>query len=58
MIFEFRIDANVNEAAEHIEGAYAKLLEYSRLVTSNGWLIVKVFAVLIIFFLIFIVFLT
>jgi len=57
-MFEFRIDANVNEATEHIEGAYKKLVELLDLVKSNGWLIVKVFAVLIIFFLIFIVFLT
>ena len=55
--FFFRIDANVNDAAHHIEGAHTELLKYLRSVTSNRWLIIKVFAVLIIFFLIFIVFL-
>ena len=53
----FRIDANVDEAGHHIEGAHTELLKYLRSVTSNRWLIIKVFAVLIIFFLIFIVFL-
>jgi len=52
-----RIDANVDEASHHVEGAHTELLKYLRSVTSNRWLIVKVFAVLIIFFLIFIVFL-
>lgn len=52
-----RIDANVTEASDHIEGAHSELLKYLRSVTSNRWLIIKVFAVLIIFFLIFIVFL-
>ncbi|CAF3024620.1 unnamed protein product, partial [Rotaria sp. Silwood2] len=52
-----RIDANVDEATQHIEGAHTELLKYLRSVTSNRWLIFKVFAVLIIFFLIFIVFL-
>ena len=53
----FRIDANVDDATHHIEGAHTELLKYLRSVTSNRWLIIKVFAVLIIFFLIFIVFL-
>lgn len=52
-----RIDANVDDATHHIEGAHTELLKYLRSVTSNRWLIIKVFAVLIIFFLIFIVFL-
>jgi syntaxin 5 len=56
-LFYFRIDANVDEATHHIEGAHTELLKYLRSVTSNRWLIIKVFAVLIIFFLIFIVFL-
>jgi syntaxin 5 len=52
-----RIDANVDEASHHIEGAHTELLKYLRSVTSNRWLIIKVFGVLLIFFLIFIVFL-
>ena len=51
-----RIDANVDEANQHIEGAHTELLKYLRSVTSNRWLIIKVFGVLIFFFLIFIVF--
>ena len=54
---QLRIDANVDDATHHIEGAHTELLKYLRSVTSNRWLIIKVFAVLIIFFLIFIVFL-
>ncbi|CAF1647458.1 unnamed protein product [Adineta ricciae] len=53
----YRIDANVDDATQHIEGAHTELLRYLRTVTSNRWLIIKVFAVLIVFFLIFIVFL-
>lgn len=51
-----RIDANVDDATHHIEGAHTELLKYLRSVTSNRWLIIKVFGVLIIFFLIFILF--
>ena len=47
---QFRIDANVDDATHHIEGAHTELLKYLRSVTSNRWLIIKVFAVLIIFF--------
>jgi len=52
-----RIDHNVDETAISISGAHDELLKYLRAVTSNRWLIIKVFAVLIVFFLIFIVFL-
>lgn len=53
----FRIHDNVNEATIHIESAHTELLKYLRSVTSNRWLMMKVFAILILFFLIFIIFL-
>ncbi|CAF3076165.1 unnamed protein product, partial [Rotaria sp. Silwood2] len=46
-----KIYANVNEATHNIERVYTILLQYLHSVTSNRWLIIKVFAVLIIFFL-------
>lgn len=54
----FRIDANVAETELNIEAGYSELLKYFKGVTSNRWLMVKIFAVIIVFFIIFIVFLT
>ena len=53
----FRIDANVQETEMNIEAGYGELLKYFKGVTSNRWLMAKIFAVVIIFFIIFIVFL-
>ncbi|XP_011405691.1 PREDICTED: syntaxin-5-like [Amphimedon queenslandica] len=53
-----RIDTNVSEAEINIEAGYGELLKYFRGVTSNRWLMVKIFAVIIVFFIIFVVFLT
>lgn len=50
------INRNVDEANVHIEAAHGELLKYFRSVTSNRWLMIKVFAILIVFFLIFIIF--
>lgn len=52
-----RIDANVTETQMNVEGAYGELLKYFKGVTSNRWLMAKIFAVVIVFFIIFIVFL-
>lgn len=51
-----RIDTNVEESELNIEAAHSELLKYFRSVTSNRWLMVKIFATVIIFFMIFVVF--
>ncbi|WAR19104.1 STX5-like protein, partial [Mya arenaria] len=51
-----RIDSNVEDAHLNIEAAHGELLKYFQSVTNNRWLMIKIFAVLIIFFIIFIVF--
>ncbi|KAL4238833.1 Syntaxin-5 [Mactra antiquata] len=51
-----RIDSNVEEAHLNVEAAHGELLKYFQSVTNNRWLMIKIFAVLIIFFIIFIVF--
>lgn len=51
-----RIDANVEESEMNIEAAHGELLKYFRSVTSNRWLMVKIFATVIVFFIIFVVF--
>jgi len=51
-----RIDANVEDAALNIEAGHTEILKYFKNVTSNRWLMVKIFGVLIIFFIFFIVF--
>lgn len=51
-----RIDSNVEDAQLNVESAHSELLKYFQSVTSNRWLMIKVFAVLIVFFIIFVVF--
>lgn len=51
-----RIDANVEDAALNVEAGHAEILKYFKNVTSNRWLMVKIFGVLIIFFIFFVVF--
>jgi len=52
-----RIDANVTDTELNVEAAHGEILKYFQSVTSNRWLMIKVFLVLIVFFIIFIVFL-
>jgi len=52
-----RIDANVADTELNVEAAHGEILKYFQSVTSNRWLMIKVFLVLIVFFIIFIVFL-
>lgn len=51
-----RIDANVDDAHISIEAAHTELVKYFQSVTSNRWLMIKIFGVLILFFIIFVVF--
>jgi t-SNARE complex subunit (syntaxin) len=55
-IYFNRIDANVEDAHLNIEAAHTELVKYFQSVTSNRWLMIKIFGVLIIFFIIFVVF--
>lgn len=52
-----RIDANVEDTHLNIEAAHGELVKYFQSVTSNRWLMIKIFAVLVVFFIIFVVFL-
>lgn len=51
-----RIDANVEDTSLNVEAAHSEILRYFQSVTSNRWLMIKVFAVLIVFFIVFVVF--
>lgn len=52
-----RIDTNIQDAELNIEAAHTQILKYFQSVSSNRWLIIKVFGVLIFFFIFFVVFL-
>ncbi|KAK2150428.1 hypothetical protein LSH36_405g00044 [Paralvinella palmiformis] len=50
-----RIDHNVEETTLNVEAAHGEILKYFQSVTSNRWLMLKIFGVLIVFFIIFVV---
>ncbi|KDQ17816.1 hypothetical protein BOTBODRAFT_29968 [Botryobasidium botryosum FD-172 SS1] len=49
-----RIDADTIDIANNVSGAQRELLKYYENISSNRWLMIKVFGVLIVFFLLFI----
>jgi len=51
-----RIDSNVEDTALNVDMGHNEILKYFQSVTSNRWLMVKIFGVLIFFFLIFVIF--
>lgn len=51
-----RIDENVEDTLANVEGAQGQLLKYLSSISSNRWLMVKIFFVLIVFLIIFMVF--
>ena len=51
-----RIDSNVEETQAQVELGHSELLKYFQSVTSNRWLMVKIFGVLIFFFIFFVIF--
>ncbi|GLJ18964.1 hypothetical protein SUGI_0339150 [Cryptomeria japonica] len=51
-----RIDDNMDDTLSNVEGAQGALLKHLSRISSNRWLIVKIFFVIIIFIVIFIVF--
>jgi len=53
-----RIDSNVEHTSLNVEAAHMELLRYFNTISKNRWLMLKVFGVLMAFFVIFVVFLT
>lgn len=51
-----RIDNNIDDTALNVELGHNEILKYFQSVTSNRWLMVKIFGVLIFFFLLFVIF--
>ncbi|XP_011501054.1 PREDICTED: syntaxin-5 [Ceratosolen solmsi marchali] len=52
-----RIDSNIESTEINVGAAHAEILKYFQSVTNNRWLMIKIFAVLIFFFIFFVVFL-
>jgi syntaxin 5 len=51
-----RIDENMDDTLSNVEGAQGQLHKYLTSISSNRWLIIKIFIVLLVILLIFIVF--
>lgn len=51
-----RIDSNVQDTEMNIEAAHGEILKYFQTVSKNRWLMIKIFGVLIFFFIFFIIF--
>ena len=49
-----RIDNNVSDTMLNVEAAHQSLLQYLQSVTSNRWLMIKIFGVLFAFFILFV----
>lgn len=53
-----RIDANVEDTQLNVDLAHTEILKYFQSVSSNRWLLIKMFLILVIFFIVFVVFMT
>lgn len=53
-----RIDSNVEETSMNVDSAHSELVKYFHSISQNRWLMIKVFGVLIVFFIVFVLFLT
>ncbi|XP_048326273.1 syntaxin-31 isoform X2 [Ziziphus jujuba] len=51
-----RIDDNMDESLANVEGAHSSLLRHLNQISSNRWLLIKIFAVLILFLIVFLFF--
>ncbi|KAH0871941.1 hypothetical protein HID58_069303 [Brassica napus] len=51
-----RIDGNMDESLVDVEGACSALLQHLARITSNRWLMIKIFAVIILFLIVFLFF--
>ena len=49
-----RIDENIDDTLSNVESAQTQLLKYLNTISSNRWLVMKIFAVLMVFMVIFI----
>jgi syntaxin 5 len=52
-----RIDTNVQDVEMNVEAAHGEILKYFQSVTKNRWLMIKIFGILIMFFIFFVIFL-
>ncbi|XP_314876.5 syntaxin-5 isoform X2 [Anopheles gambiae] len=52
-----RIDSNLQDVELNVEAAHGEILKYFQSVTKNRWLMIKIFGVLILFFIFFVIFL-
>ena len=57
MTLNFRIDSNIEDTELNVTAAHTEILKYFRSVSQNRWLMIKIFAFLIFFFIFFVVFL-
>jgi syntaxin 5 len=51
-----RIDTNVQDVELNVDAAHAQILKYFQSVSKNRWLMIKIFGVLIFFFIFFVLF--
>jgi syntaxin 5 len=51
-----RIDEDINNTQAHVDGAYSELVKYIPKVTGNRALYFKIFAILVVFMVLFLVF--
>lgn len=54
--FVVRIDENMDDTLANVEGAQGQLLKYLNSISSNRWLMMKIFFVLIFFLMVFLFF--
>lgn len=52
-----RIDTNLQDVEMNVEAAHGEILKYFQSVTKNRWLMIKIFGILILFFIFFVIFL-
>ena len=51
-----RIDTNIQDVEMNVESAHGEILKYFQSVSKNRWLMIKIFGVLIFFFIFFVIF--
>ena len=51
-----RIDENMDESVANVEGAQSQLMRYLNSISSNRWLMIKIFFILIVFLMFFLFF--
>lgn len=51
-----RIDTNIQDVEMNVESAHSEILKYFQSVSKNRWLMIKIFGVLIFFFIFFVIF--